>query len=170
MSFAKTLLAGAAICALCTAPALAAPNAHVVGSGFDSPAKLIHSKTKVNPNKTPSQTVTFSFSATLSRAADFKVPVQFNQYTWQDTATCLPPTHQTFKVSPKKTAAAKIGVGSTTGATSACPSSIFTFSGPLYELKSKTATSDSFTAALIAHKYSGYTDILNENWAINIGA
>ena len=170
MSFTNILMAGAAVCALCTAPALArvAPSIHLAAAGFDSPAKLVHSKTNVEHPNVPNVTDTFSFSASLSEASYYKVPVQFNEYTWQNTNTCVAPTRQSFKVMPRKTAAAKIGSGSSTGATSACPSTIFTFSGPLYELKSKTATSDSFTAALVAKRYSGYNFTLNENWAITI--
>ncbi len=170
MSFAKTLLAGAAVCALCTAPALArtAPNIHLAGSGFDSPAKLIHSKTNAgNPNVTDI-TQTFSFSISLSDSSFYRVPVQFNQYTWQNTQTCIAPTRQFMTLAPRKTNAAKITVGSSTGPTSACPNTIFTFLGPLYELKSRNKTSDSFVASLVAKHYFGYHLTLNENWAITI--
>lgn len=170
MSYTKTLLAGAALCALCAAPALArtAPSIHLATSGFDSPSKLVHVKSNAGADKTGHLTLTYSFSASLS-SADYKVPVQFIQYTWQDTATCIPPANEGMKITKsKKDMTAKIGVGTSTGPTSACPSSTFTFYGPLYELKSKTATSDSFKAALVAKHYSGYNDTLNEDWTVNI--
>ncbi len=57
---------------------------------------------------------------------------------------------------PAKTKGAKITVGTTTGPTSACPSSTFTFYGPMYDLKKETKKDGTFTADLIAKKYSGY--------------
>jgi hypothetical protein len=169
MSYTKTLLAGAALCALCSAPALAgAPSVHLATSGFDSPSKMIHSKTHGgNPNNTD-VTLTYSFTAQLSASADYHVPIQFIQYTWQNTATCIPPKHENFEIVPRKSATAKISVGTTTGPTSACPSSTFTFYGPLFDLRSMTATADSFTGALEAKKYFRYNYTLNENWAITI--
>jgi hypothetical protein len=170
MSFTKTLFAGAAVCALCTAPALAAPSIHLAGTGFKSPAKLIHSKTNVvHPNAT-NRTYTFSFALSLSQASSNEVPIQLNQYTWQDTATCVPPHDEDYANMPRRhTAAAKLSVGTVTGATSACPSSVFTFYGTVYELESTTATADSFTSALTARHYGGYNDKLNEKWAVTIG-
>lgn len=170
MSFAKTLFAGAAVCALCTAPALAARSpAHLVSAGLNSPSKLLHVKTNAGSPNVTDVTLTYSFSAYLSRASFHEVPVQFIQYTWQNTLTCIPPVREGMTIVPKRNdGVARIKVGSTTGPTSACPSSTFTFYGPLYELEAKNATSDSFVAKLHARRYSGYTYTLVENWAVTI--
>ncbi len=170
MSFTKTLLTGAAIGALCAAPALArtAPNIHL--AGIASKAKMTtkgsHSKTDVaNPNYT-NLTQTVSFFNSLSFAADTEVPVLLFGETWQDTNTCTPPAHEHASY-PHRTAAAKINHGTSTGPTSACPNSTFTFYGPLYTLENNTGT-DSFKGVLKARHYSGYNLTLNENVNVTI--
>lgn len=167
MSYTKTLLASAAICALCTTPALArtAPSIHV--AGIDSKAKA-HVKNIIKPDITHI-TETITFSASLSASADYKLPVLLWGETWQDTATCIPPNDERGRF-PQHTAVAKISVGTTTGPTSACPSSTFTFYGPLYKLESQTATSDSFQGEVSARHYSGYHLKLRANTNVNIGA
>jgi hypothetical protein len=164
MSFAKTLLAGAAVCALCTAPALAAPSIHLAGA--DSLAKA-HVKTNVIHRNATTLTETITFTGTLSTATFHKVPTLLWAETWQDTATCIPPANEkgSFK---QTTAAAKVSNGSSTGATSACPSSTFTFYGPVYKLTAKHATSDSFSGTVIAKRYSGYNLTLNGNTDLTI--
>jgi len=172
MSFTKTLLAGAAIGALCTAPALArmAPNIHL--AGIASKAKVTikgasHSKTDVaNPNFT-NITETYSFFNSLSFAADNEVPVLLFGETWQDTASCIPPAHENARY-PRRTPAANVATGTSTGPTSACPNSTFTFYGPLYTLERRHGGADAFSGALKARRYSGYNLTLNENVNVTI--
>jgi len=171
MSFTKTLLAGAAIGALCTAPALArtAPNIHL--AGIASKAKMTtkgsHSKTDVaNPNYI-NITQTVSFFNSLSFAADTEVPVLLFGETWQDTASCVPPTRESATY-PRRTHAALISTGTSTGPTSACPNSIFTFYGPMYDLRARNATGDSFSGSVDAKRYSGYNLTLNGNTILTI--
>jgi opacity protein-like surface antigen len=162
MTLAKTLLAGAAVCALCTAPALAlaAPHIHLVGD--DNIAKVkpgsVHIKTGQVHNDLETLTETITFSASFP---PLKTKTLLWGETWQDTESCTPPKHESGMF-PKKTKVAKISVGTSTGPTSACPSSTFTFYGPVYDLK-KTAKSDSFSGSIVAKKYSGYNLTLNAN-------
>jgi hypothetical protein len=162
MTLAKTLFAGAALCALCAAPAvtLAAPHMHI--AGVDNLAKqkagTIHMKTSRAHNDLTDITYTITFSYALP---PLKTKTMLWGETWQDTNTCTPPKKETLTV-PKKTKVAKISVGTSTGPTSACPSSTFTFYGPVYDLK-KSASSDAFFSSLVAKKYSGYNLTLGIN-------
>jgi hypothetical protein len=81
MSLTKTLLAGAALCALCTAPALAgAPLAHLASLG-GTHIKTSHSKTPhVNPNLTD-VTATLTLSGSFSHAALLDNPTLLYAYT-----------------------------------------------------------------------------------------
>jgi hypothetical protein len=58
--------------------------------------------------------------------------------------------------------------GTSTGSTSACPSSDFTFYGPMYDLKKKHASSDTFTGSIVAKHYSGYNLTLNTTTDLTI--
>ncbi len=172
MSFTKTLLAGAAIGALCTAPALArtAPNIHL--AGIQTNAKMTvkspsHSKTDVGTTKYTDITQTVTFSSSVNFTADGEVPILLFGETWQDTATCIPPAHE-FAQYPRQTAAASVRIGTSTGPTSACPNTTFTFYGPLYTLERRHVRTDSFKGLLRAHHYSGYNLTLNENVNVNI--
>jgi hypothetical protein len=156
MTLAKTLLAGAAFCALCTAPALAlaAPHLHMVGAE-DNILKVKPGSLHTKTNRTQPGIQDVTYTLTLSGSLPpLKTPTLLWAYTWQDTNTCIPPKKEGLTF-PKKDKVAKISVGTSTGPTSACPSSTFTFYGPMYDLKKK-ASGDSFTAILAAKKYSGY--------------
>ncbi len=155
MTLTKILLAGAAVCALCTAPALAAPKLHLAGAE-DNILKVkpgsVHSKT----NRAQPGITDVTYTLTLSGSyPPVKTPTLLWAYTWQNVNTCIPPKKESL-VLPTKTKGAKITVGTTTGGTSACPSSTFTFYGPMYDLKKQTKQDGNFTADLIAKKYSCY--------------
>lgn len=162
MTLAKSLLAGAAFCALCTAPALtlAAPHMHI--AGVDNLAKqkagTVHMKSSRVHDDLQNITYTITFSYSLP---PLKTKTMLWGETWQDTETCKPPKKETLTV-PKKTKVAKISVGTSTGPTGSCPNSVFTFYGPVYDLK-KSATSDAFFSSLVAKKYSGYNLTLGIN-------
>ena len=116
MSYTKTLLAGAAICALCTVPALAttAPSLHI--AGIDSRMHA-HVKSGFTKPDITHLTETITFTGSLSASADYKVPVLLWAETWQNTLTCIPPTDEVGKF-PNRTTVAKITVGTSTGPTS----------------------------------------------------
>ena len=158
MTLAKTLLAGVAVCALCTAPAmtLAAPKMHLA-SMTDSRAHMKPGSLHVKTNRGAEPGITdVTYTLTLSGSAPAKnTPTLLWAYTWQNVNTCIPPKKESLAL-PAKTKGAKITVGTTTGGTSACPSSTFTFYGPMYDLKKQTKKDGTFLADLIAKKYSGY--------------
>jgi len=170
MSLTKTLLAGAAVCALCTAPALAAaPSIHLGGLGSAMTMKVgsnLHAKTNAaNPNL-PSFTQTVTFTATLSRAASKEVPVLLWAETWYSSASCTEPSNEKL-MTPRKTALAHISHGTSTGVISACGSTVFTFYGPVYTLEHKGKT-DAFTSDLTAKNFVGYNLKLVANTDLTI--
>ena len=158
--FNKTLLAGAAICALASAPALAshAPNIHL--AGVKTAVKMTvtgisHNKTNIVDKKSyTNYTTTISLAGSLTESVYYKNPVLLYAYDWIE--DCTQPANQKFKITTKPTAG-KAKAGSSTGTRSSCGSTVFTYLGPVYELKSKTATSDSLVGQLAAkHTSSGY--------------
>jgi hypothetical protein len=171
MSLAETLLAGSATCALCVAPALSreAPNVHLASA--ESPLRMkvggaLHHKTVgANPD-IQSLTETVTFTGSLSFAAYHDVPVMLWAEGWFNQSTCMQPAKERL-VLPKRTAAAKLSVGTTTGTISGCGSKIFTYYGPIYDLK-RQAASDAFTGVITAKKFDGYhlTLIVNTDLTI----
>ena len=172
MSLTKTLFAGAALCALCTAPALArglAPSIHIAGiesSTNMTVGSTAHSKSNGAGPNLPSFTETVTFTGTLSQAVDHKVPVLLWAETWYSSASCTEPANEKLKT-PKATALAKISHGSSTGTISACGSTIFTFYGPVYTLKAK-GKRDAFTSDLTAKNFVGYNLKLVANTDLTI--
>lgn len=148
----KTLLAGAAIGALGTAPALAVPNIHLIGKAVGvqlSATGLAHQKTNVRGIRTPNITTTISISGTFTSAAFYKTPTLLYAYDW--TAGCVDTgTSESFKSKPKKTAVHKIKQGTTTGTRSGCGTTIFTYYGPKYDRKVKGTSTDHFVGKLVA--------------------
>jgi hypothetical protein len=171
MRLAQTLLAGGALCALCVAPALSreAPNIHVASG--DSPLTMkvggaLHHKTVgANPN-IQSLTETITYSSPISFAAYHNVPVLLWTESFFNQSTCMQPAKEKL-VLPKKTAVAKISVGSSTGTVSGCGTTIFTFYGAIYDLK-RRAPSDSFTGVITAKKFDGYNLTLIVNTDLTI--
>ena len=171
MSLSETLLAGSAMCALCVAPALSreAPDIHLASG--ESPLRMkigaaLHYKTVGVRPDVQSITETVTFTGSLSFAADHNVPIMIWSTSWFNQTTCMQPAKEKL-VLPKKTAVAKISAGTTTGTISGCGSTIFTFYGPIYDLK-RRANSDAFTGALIAKKFEGYNLALIANTDLTI--
>ena len=171
MRLAETLLAGSAICALCAAPALSreGPNIHLASA--ESPLRMkvggaLHHKTVGARPDVQSLTETLTFSGSLSFDADHNVPIMIWSEDWFNLKTCMQPAKEKLVV-PKKTAVAKISVGTTTGTISGCGSKIFTFYGPIYDLK-RRADSDAFTGVLTAKKFDGYNLTLIVNTDLTI--
>jgi hypothetical protein len=163
MTLAKTLLASAAVCALCTAPALArvAPAIHLAGIDTALTLKVgspAHFKTsQVHPDANEfTETVTFTGPLPAKRVA-----TMLWGETWYNQNTCLEPANETSKF-PRKTAVAKITKGTSTGTISTCPGTTFTFYGPVYKLRERTK-SDSFASVIGAKHFSGYNLTLNVN-------
>src|SRR5579864_263033 len=149
----KTLLAGAAIGALGTAPALAVPNIHLVGKAVGvqlSATGLAHQKTNVRGIRTPNFTTTVSLSGTFTSAAFYKTPTLLYAYDWINGSCTDTGTTETFKSKPAKTVVHKIKQGSTTGTRSGCGTTVFTYYGPKYTRKVKGTSTDTFVGKLIA--------------------
>lgn len=171
MRLAQTLLAGSAICALCTAPALSgeAPNIHVASAGSALRMKVgsaLHHKTVGASPDIQTLTETVTFTGSPSFAAYHNVPVMLWSEGIFNQATCMQPAKEKL-VLPKKTAVAKISAGSITGTIAGCGSEIFTFYGPIYDLK-RRAASHAFTGAVIAKKFDGYNVTLIANTDLTI--
>jgi hypothetical protein len=171
MSLAKSLLAGAAICALCTAPALSreAPNIHIASADTPLTMKVgsgLHQKTSSARPDVGTFTETLTFTGSLSFVAFKKTPTMLWGETWYDPSTCAAPTNEKGKF-PRTTAIAKISTGTSTGNISGCGSTIFTFYGPIYDLKMK-AKSDSFSGVIFAKKFNKYNLTLNVNTDLTI--
>jgi hypothetical protein len=154
MSFGKTLLAGAALCALATAPALAsAPNFHLAGMTARSITMhngSMHSKSAIRDPGYTNFTETVTFAGTISETGFYKNPVLAWAEIWlySSCGAAVPNEKGKAVVKPKN---GKVSAGSLTGTASGCTNgTVYTFIGPVYELKSKTATSDSFTFDLDA--------------------
>jgi hypothetical protein len=161
MTLAKTLLASAAVCALCTAPALAreAPPIHLASMDSALTLKMgspAHFKTNVVASKLPDDTESVTFTGTLPAK---RVPTLLWGETWYDSENCTAPANEKG-IFPKTTALAKITHGTSTGTISSCGSTIFTYYGPVYDLKMK-GKSDTFASAIKAYKFVGYNLTLN---------
>jgi hypothetical protein len=167
----KTMLAGAALCALSTAPVLASgpPTIHLVS--IPSPLRMnmslnSHFKTDIQDRKTQDFTETVTFTGALTDSADLKTPVMLWGETWYSNVNCTQPANETAKF--EKSTVAKITTTTSTGTISGCGSTIYTFYGPLYDLKVKSAKSDSFSGNVSAKKFSGYNLDLVANTDLTI--
>jgi hypothetical protein len=154
MSFGKTLLAGAALCALATAPALAsAPSFHLAGTtarAITMHNGSMHSKTDVRDPGYTNFTETVTFAGTISETGFYKNPVLVWAEVWLYSSCGTAVPNEKGKVA-KKAAHGKVAAGTSTGTATGCTNgTVYTFIGPVYTLKSKTATSDSFTFDLDA--------------------
>jgi hypothetical protein len=142
----KTLLAGVALSSLAAVPALAgAPNIHLAGVAardITMHSGVAHSKTNIRDPKYTNYTSNITFAGTISGPAFYKTPVMLWGETWIY-SSCSEVPNEKGKVAQKATAG-KVAVGVESGTRSGCGSTIFTYHGPIYTLKSKTATSDSF--------------------------
>ena len=161
MTLAKTLLASAAVCALCTAPALAREAPPIHSAGIDSALTLkvgspAHFKTSQAHPDAKDFTESATFTGPLPARRD--ATLLWGE-TWYSPATCLEPANEKAMF-PKTTAVAKITKGTSTGTISACPGTTFTFYGPVYDLKMR-AKSDSFASVISARRFSGYNLTLN---------
>ncbi|HEY3638109.1 MAG TPA: hypothetical protein VGK90_08135 [Rhizomicrobium sp.] len=148
MRFGKTLLGGVALCALATAPALAAkaPNFHLggmVSRAITMHSGATHTKTTIRDPKYTNLTSTVTFTGTISEAGYYKNPVLLWSEAWFYGSCGGEVPNEKGKTIVQGTAG-RVKAGTVTGNSSSCNGD-FTFYGPLYDLKSKTATSDSFT-------------------------
>jgi hypothetical protein len=160
----RTMLAGTAICALSTAPALAAhaPNIHLAGMRTTdlklTVTGISHQKTPTHNPKYINYTTTINETLSAPETALFH---KFNLlYAWAffdggSNCHAINATKLTFKATPTSTIH-KIKKGSVTGTytntSTGCIGLHLTYYGPNYKLLSSTATSDSFTGKLEYHK------------------
>jgi hypothetical protein len=155
MSFGKTLLAGVALCALATAPALAvkAPNFHLAGMTARSitmHSGSVHSKTNLRDPGYTNFTSTATFAGTISETGFYKKPVLLWSEVWLYSSCGKVVPNEKGKAVVKPTYG-KVTAGTITGTATSCTNgTIYHFIGPDYTLKSTTATADSFTFDLDA--------------------
>lgn len=174
MSFAKVLLAGAAISALSIASASAGamPEIHLASTIGNKAIHLKsstigHSKTQVRqPGKKNNYTLTFTFSGNFATSTAYKNPIPLPAYTWYNSNTCTEAAKEKIKYT--KDSHAKIQKTTSTGSISGCTGTTFTFYGGNYILKDKKAASDSFTGNLTGQTTSYKLDLVeNFNFTFN---
>jgi len=162
MTIKGILFAGAALCAIATAPALAATAPKVVISALHPGSA--HVKTIAIHNKTTDHsTYTIGVTTGVSTSSDYKVktPLYGTYYHWgTGTSPCSGIYPEKIKASTKKTAYAKIGTGVETFSTAetGC-SSTDTYYGATYDLSTKSGVgkTDSFSTSLTAKLKEGKT-------------
>jgi hypothetical protein len=157
------MLAGAAVCALSTAPALAAhaPGIHLSGM-FKTAMKFTtnHSKTAMHE---AGKAVNYTSTVDISGSVSSGFSGLLYAYTWQ-TASCATPPNQKQKYS--KPAVGKVK-GTTTVATNSCGGQS-TYYGPDFTNKKHQTGNASFTGTLLAKKFEGYNLLLNENVTLTV--
>jgi hypothetical protein len=166
-TFLTAMLAGAAVCALSTAPALAgAPNIHV-SAIFKTPVRLnsgmAHFKTNMAA-RSPHNASTFTSSISLAGTVTSHFNGLLYAYTWYTKNTagkCVQPKKQKQKYTkplPKKTA--KV-TAATTVSGNPCGTGNFTYFGPSYQVL-KAPANVTFSGKLTAKKFYGDNLVLNE--------
>lgn len=166
MSFAKVLLAGAAISALSIASATAGamPEVHLASTMGNKAIHLKsstigHNKTQVRqPGGKGHYTVTLTFSGNFNTSTAYKNPIPLPAYTWYSPSTCTEAAKEKMKYT--KDSHAKIQKTTSTGSISGCTGTTFTFYGGNYILKDKNAKSDSFTGNLTGQTTSYKLDLV----------
>jgi hypothetical protein len=168
VKFSKLLMAGAAICALATAPAFAASKAPNIHLAFHGGGTLV--KTSHHIGKATNFTETATFSGSISTSADYKTKVVVLGETWYDSTNCTQPTKEKWKPLPKKTTYAKLSQSTSTGSIGGCTGTVFTFHDINYDLTKKNGAgkTDTFTGDLVAKNFIGYNLKLIANLIINI--
>jgi hypothetical protein len=162
MTIKGILFAGAALCAIATAPALAATAPKV--AIFALHPGSAHVKTiRIHNKATEHTTVTLATTTSVSTAADYKVktPLYDTYYHWgTGSSPCSGIYPEKITASTKKTAYAKIGTGVETFSTgeTGC-SSTDTYYGATYDLSTKSGVgkTDSFSTSLTAKLKDGKT-------------
>lgn len=162
-----TMLAGAAVCALSTAPAFAAhaPSIHLAlfNKSMAKVARIGFAKTNIKdlrPHNTSTinftETLTFSFTQALTATQFVNNPILLWAETWYAQTSggkCIQPPKQKQKFSKATLKGAKVKTASTTS-TNPCGTGNFVYLGPTYELKAKHGTgADSFTGNLTTKKW-----------------
>jgi hypothetical protein len=167
----STMLAGAAACALSTAPALAAhaPNIHLTGI-FKTPLKVTsgvnHFKTDM---RNPKGVTHFTSTIDLSSAVSTAFSGLLYAYTWESHTSggkCIQPSNQKQKYT--KPAIGKVK-GTTTVSENSCGTGDFTYYGPDFTNKKAQKGKANFTGTLTAKKYYGYDLLLNEDVTLTVG-
>lgn len=159
------LLAGAALGALATAPAMAgdAPDLHLTALHGGNAV----GKTRVRNPARQNLTYTFSIYTSISSSEDYRKKIKFPvNYKWNGA------TKSKFKVAPKKTECAKIGKYSETYSTANGGS--YVVYGATYKLTNPhcVGETDHFVSTLIGWFQNNgvkYKGTLNMDYAVAIG-
>jgi hypothetical protein len=120
-----------------------------------------HFKTNIRDPKYTNYSYTLTFAGTISETGFYKNPVLLWSEAWV-LGSCGTEFPGQIGRTKEKPTYGKSSSGTITGAASGCSTSTkYTFYGPIYELKSKTADSDALTFDIEAkHTSSGYNLIL----------
>jgi hypothetical protein len=149
----KSLLGGAALCALATAPAIAAnlhPAMHVTAlhAGKAVNKTVIHNQSRTH------LTYTFGVYTYVSASnAGTAVKLAATYYKWNSNGTLCSSPKEKIKV-PKKTKLAKLG-HSTETYSEGCASGPTVFTGDTYNLNAPNTGTDHFTSTLIGKFNNG---------------
>jgi hypothetical protein len=147
----KTLLGGAALCALATAPAMAGtlhPAMHVTALHAG------HAANKTAIREPSKQHLTYTFGVyTYASASDHSaVKLAATYYKWNSNDTLCSKPKMSVKLSAKKTQFAKLGTSSETYS-EGCASGPTTFLGDTYANKTGASGDvDNFVSTLLAKK------------------
>src|SRR5579862_9720581 len=159
-----SMLAGAAACAIATAPALASPGIHL--STVNNKA-VSHFKTNMSLNR-PHNTGSFTTTVVISGSVSSHFSGLLYAYTWytrNSAGQCVQPKKQKQKYTKPSKKVGKVAAGSTT-ATNPCGTGDFTYLGPVFTAKG--AGNGSFTGKLTAKKFYGSNLLLNEDVTLTV--
>jgi hypothetical protein len=167
----QTLLGGAALCALATAPAMAAgaPSIHVAAA---HPGHQTVLKTSMQTGKIAHITQTIAVSTSDSAGLKQVVKLAGTYYTYYDSGSfCNSSEKQKQVLQSKKTKYAKLGT-STETYSGYCSTAPTVFYGDTYELvkKSGEGKSDSFVSTLVGKKihYNGQVYDIDTNLDVSV--
>jgi len=156
-----SMLAGAAACALATAPALASPSIHVTGVSNHP----LHFKTNTTA-RAPHLASTFTSTVNITGSVSSSFSGLLYAYTWYTQTSggkCVQPKKQKQKY--KKVKNGTVVPGSTTS-TNPCGTGNFKYFGPIYTAGNPGRSS--FKGTLTAKNFYGYHLILKENVSLNV--
>ena len=168
----QTLLGGAALCALATAPAMAGdvPDLHVFAL-HPGHAKFV-SKTSLHKGIGHETSCSSLSITTAVPASDFRSVVKLadTYYSYYDSGSfCNSSEKQKVKLSTRKTQYAKLGTGTDTFS-GYCSTADTVFYGDTYELKSKSGEgkTDHFVSTLVGKHIHYNGGVYNINTPMNI--
>jgi len=170
MTIKGILLAGAALCCLSIAPALASSAPDIVAVAAH-PGN-VHVKTALHVGRVSNLTSSIAVSTSVSTKADYKVPTELDGtfYTFYDNGSfCNSKQKESIKLAVKKTAYATLStaVQTLSGFCSTAPTKFY---GDVYDLKTKAAKgkTDSFSSTLVGKKIHFDGQVYDINFILDV--